>query len=167
MTWLTSITSFNRELQSSVNTVHPGLFKLKALAAGSSFSMAQQDSATPASWRPSDRPGTNTDADNKPFGNTPTDSNSFAKFSLTATAGKNIKTPQFSDCFIRCTIKIFLWALIICFSRSLPFSFTFPLAFTLKINLQDKRVEMSFTQSCYVHNWIFNNCTDGNVTKLR
>ena len=40
--------SFSNKLQSSVNTVHPGLLRLKACAAGSSFSIAQRDSAIPA-----------------------------------------------------------------------------------------------------------------------
>ena len=50
------MTSFKSRLQSSLNTVLPGLFNLKAWAAGSSFSMAQRDSAIPAWWNPSDKP---------------------------------------------------------------------------------------------------------------
>ena len=55
--WLTSMTSLSSKLQSSVNTVHPGLLRLNACAAGSSFSTAHNDSAVPAWWRPSERPG--------------------------------------------------------------------------------------------------------------
>jgi len=43
-----SMTFLRRRLQSSVKTVHEGLFFLKALAAGSQTSMAQWESATPA-----------------------------------------------------------------------------------------------------------------------
>ncbi len=43
-----SMTFLRRRLQSSVKTVHEGLFFLNALAAGSQTSMAQWESATPA-----------------------------------------------------------------------------------------------------------------------
>lgn len=44
----TFMTIRRSRLQSSVNTMHPGLFSRKACAAGSSFSMAQRASAIPA-----------------------------------------------------------------------------------------------------------------------
>jgi len=52
----TFIASRKSSLQSSVKTVQPGLFSRNAWAAGSSFSIAQQDSATPDWWKPSDKP---------------------------------------------------------------------------------------------------------------
>lgn len=56
---LTSMTNRSKALQSSVKTVQFGLFNLKACAAGSSFSIAHQDSATPDWCRPSDNPESN------------------------------------------------------------------------------------------------------------
>ena len=44
----TSMALRSSRLQSSVKTVQPGLLSRKACAAGSSFSMAQRDSAMPA-----------------------------------------------------------------------------------------------------------------------
>jgi len=52
----TLMASRSRSLQSSVNTVHPGLLSRNACAAGSSFSTAHRDSAIPDWWKPSDRP---------------------------------------------------------------------------------------------------------------
>jgi len=54
--WRTFIASRRSSLQSSVKTVHPGLLRRKAWAAGSSFSIAHRDSAIPDWWKPSDRP---------------------------------------------------------------------------------------------------------------
>ena len=52
----TLIARRSSSLQSSVNTVHPGLLRRNAWAAGSSFSIAHRDSAIPDWWKPSDRP---------------------------------------------------------------------------------------------------------------